>query len=68
METVTGNPYFFRLVWQWRELPHPDSTFCKGRCSLMLGAHLANPTQKGEEEGRGAAVGGGGGSKWNLRC
>ena len=20
----TGNSYFFRLVWQWSKLPHPD--------------------------------------------
>ena len=27
---MTGNPYFFCLVWQWQELPHPDITCPRG--------------------------------------
>ena len=61
---MTGNPYFFRLVWQWWVLPHPDSAFPGGRCSLVSGAHLAHPTPQsrggGVYEGR-RRVGGGGG-------
>ena len=41
---MTGNPYFFRLVWQWWELPYPDSTFPRG-CSLVVGAHPSHLTQ-----------------------
>ena len=38
LEALTGNPYFFCLVWQWWELPHPDSTFPRGQCSPVAGA------------------------------
>ena len=39
-----GNPYFFRLVWQWWELPDQDSTFPREWCCRVVGAHLAHPT------------------------
>ena len=48
--------YFFRLVWQWRELPNSDGTFPRGRGSLVVGAHVAQPT--GREAG-------GGGGNWS---
>ena len=48
--TVTVNPYFFHLVWQWWGWPHPHSTFPRGWRSLMVApvqAHLIRPWRGG---------------------
>ena len=37
---MTGDPYFFRLVQWWQELPHPNHTLPTRQCSLVAGAHL----------------------------
>ena len=37
LETVTGNPYFLRLVWLWQELPHLGGTFSRGVVGFVGG-------------------------------